>query len=274
MTDFVARVAHRGVEHEPASPTIELVDISLAYPGRNGTPERALTGISVRINAGERVAVVGPNGAGKSTLLKLIAGTLKPSEGRIDVYGHGPAGHICIGYVPQAQQIDRNFPVNVEDVVMMGRIGQIGLFRWPRKRDWDHVRRSLEAVDAVHLGRRQIGELSGGQLQRVFIARALAQEAEVLLLDEPLAGLDIPSQGKMVEILDRLRGDHVTVLVATHDLNLATEHFDRVLLLNRSIVAFDVPELALTPQNLLLAYGAQLHQLGDAPGVVLTDTHC
>jgi manganese/iron transport system ATP-binding protein len=274
LADFVSRVAHRGVNHEPASPTVELVDVSVVYAGKNGMPEKALAGITCRITAGERVAVVGPNGAGKSTLFKLIAGMLKPSEGRIDIYGHGPAGHICIGYVPQAQQIDRNFPVNVEDVVMMGRIGQIGLFRWPRKQDWRHVRRSLEAVDAVHLARKQIGELSGGQQQRVFIARALAQEAEILLLDEPLSGLDIPSQEKIVAILDRLRDQSVTVLVATHDLNLATEHFDRVLLLNRSMVAFEQPELALSPRNLLQAYGAQLHQLGDEVGVILTDACC
>jgi len=274
LTDFVSRVAHRGVDHEPAAPTVELTDVSVIYPAKNGVPQKALAGVSCRIAAGERVAVVGPNGAGKSTLFKLIAGMLKPTEGRINIYGHGPAGHICIGYVPQTQQVDRNFPVNVEDVVMMGRIGQIGLFRWPRKPDWRHVRGSLEAVDAAHLAKRQIGELSGGQQQRVFIARALAQEAEILLLDEPLSGLDLPSQEKIVAILDRLRIENVTVLVATHDLGLAAEHFDRVLLLNRTLVAFEQPELALSSQNLLRAYGAQLHQLGDEATVVVTDACC
>lgn len=191
------------------------------------------------------------------------------------MYGQGPAGHICIAYVPQRNQIDWSFPVTVEDVVMMGRVGQIGLFRWPRRRDWAVVRHCLERVDATHLAHKQIGELSGGQQQRVFIARALAQEAELLLLDEPLAGLDVPSQEKIFHILDGLRPDGVTVLVATHDLNLAAERFDRVMLLNRRVIAFDRPEKVLTPEHLLAAYGGHTHVFAvDGETVVLTDTCC
>jgi len=273
MSEFVSRVAYRGVNHEPAAPTVELVDVSVAYATRDGAAQnaQALNGISCRIQAGERVAVVGPNGAGKSTLFKIIVGTLKPIAGTVHVYGHGPAGHICIGYVPQTREIDASFPVNVADVVMMGRVGQIGLFRWPRHRDWEQVRESLEAVNAGHLAKKQIGELSGGQQQRVFIARALAQEAEILLLDEPMSGLDTPAREKLFDILDELRAKNVTVLVATHDLNLAAERFDKVLLLNREMIAYAPPQQALRPANLLLAYGSQMHHLPAEGGVLLTD---
>jgi ABC-type Mn2+/Zn2+ transport system ATPase subunit len=232
-----------------------------------------LQDVTFRVETGERIAVVGPNGAGKSTLFKLIVGTLKPNQGEVNIYGQGPGGHICIAYVPQRSQIDWAFPVTVEDVVMMGRVGQIGLFRWPRRRDWDLVRASLDRVNARHLTKKQIGELSSGQQQRVFIARALAQEAELLLMDEPLAGLDVPNQEAIFETLDSLRPDGVTVLVATHDLNLAAERFDRMMLLNKRIVAFDRATAVLQPDNLLQAYGGHVHVLDDR-GVLLTDECC
>ncbi|MCA9991123.1 MAG: metal ABC transporter ATP-binding protein [Anaerolineales bacterium] len=281
MAEVISRKARRGVIHTPAAPSLEMRDVSVAYASgiNNVTTARggqdALAQVSCRVAVGERIAIVGPNGAGKSTLLKLIVGTLKPTQGEVNVYGQGPAGHICIAYVPQRNQIDWSFPVTVEDVVMMGRVGQIGLFRWPRRQDWVVVRHCLERVDATHLAHKQIGELSGGQQQRVFIARALAQEAELLLLDEPLAGLDVPSQEKIFHILDGLRPDGVTVLVATHDLNLAAERFDRVMLLNRRVIAFDRPEKVLTPEHLLAAYGGHTHVFAvDGETVVLTDTCC
>lgn len=270
-------MAYRGVSHEATAPTIEMDAVSAVYPGKNGNNGArapALSNVTCRIQAGERVAVVGPNGAGKSTLFRLIAGALKPTSGEVRVYGHGPAGHICIGYVPQSRHIDLNFPVTVEDVVMMGRVGKIGLFRWPRRTDWAFVRSSLEAVNAGHLSGKRIGELSGGQQQRVFIARALAQEAEILLLDEPFSGLDIPSQEKIFAVLDKLRADRVTVMVATHDLNVAAERFDSVLLLNREMIAYAPPEQALAPANLLRAYGSQLHHVPGEPDIIVADTCC
>lgn len=281
MAELVTRVTRRGVPHERTAPTVEFRGVSLAYaPGTQNvastrSTQYALQEVSFEVGAGTRVAVVGPNGAGKSTLFKLIVGTIKPTEGQVTVYGHGPTGHICIGYVPQRNQIDWSFPATVEDVVMMGRIGQIGLFRWPRRRDWEVVRDSLARVNATHLAPKQIGELSGGQQQRVFIARALAQEAELLLMDEPLAGLDIPNQQAIFDILDNLRPDGVTVLVATHDLNLAAERFDRVMLLNRRIVAFGPPTAVLTSNNLLQAYGGHMHMVsaGDET-LVFADTCC
>lgn len=281
MTGLVTKITTRGVPHETAAPTVELNNVFVAYAtGTNGvTTQRgqqyALENVSFRVEAGERVAVVGPNGAGKSTLFKLIVGTVKPGRGSVNVYGHGPTGHICIGYVPQRSQIDWSFPVTVEDVVMMGRVGQIGLFRWPRRRDWEVARASLARVNATHLARKQIGELSGGQQQRVFIARALAQEAQLLLLDEPLSGLDLPSQEAIFTILDGLRADGVTVLMATHDLSLAAEQFDRIMLLNRRVIAFGPPAAVLQPTHLLQAYGGHVHVIGEGDDTILfTDSCC
>jgi manganese/iron transport system ATP-binding protein len=281
MAQFINALAGRGVAHDPQTPTLQMTDVSVAYAaglqevsaGGNGR-SHALQHINFTAQQGERIAVVGPNGAGKSTLFKLIVGTVKPSEGQVQIFGHGPDGHICIGYVPQRNEIDWSFPVTVEDVVMMGRVGQIGLFRWPRRADWDVVRHSLDRVEASHLAKKQIGELSGGQQQRVFIARALAQEAELLLLDEPLNGLDLPTQQSIFDILDSLRPDGVTVMVATHDLQLAADRFDKIMLLNRYIVAFAEPTAVLTADNLLQAYGGHVHHLPGAEQGVLVDDCC
>ena len=284
MTHFMNALAGRGVAHDPQTPSLQMADVSVAYAAgaqnvsvtTNGGNGRvyALQHINFSAQRGERIAVVGPNGAGKSTLFKLIVGTVKPSERQVHIFGHGPDGHICIGYVPQRNEIDWSFPVTVEDVVMMGRVGQIGLFRWPRRADWEVVHHSLERVEATHLAKKQIGELSGGQQQRVFIARALAQEAELLLLDEPLNGLDLPSQQAIFDILDGLRPDGVTVLVATHDLQLAADRFDKIMLLNHRIVAFASPTAVLTPDNLLQAYGGHVHHLPGAEQGILVDDCC
>jgi manganese/iron transport system ATP-binding protein len=231
--------------------------------------------VSFRVEAGARVAVVGPNGAGKSTLFKVIAGTLKADKGTIRVFGHDPDRHICIAYVPQRNQIDWSFPVTVEDVVMMGRVGKIGLFHRPKKDDWRTVHESLERVNAAHLKDKQIGELSGGQQQRIFIARALAQEAELLLMDEPFTGLDAPSQETIFEVVARLHAAGVTLMVATHDLNLARETFEQVMLLNRRLVAFGAPDEALAPEQLMRAYGGHMHVIaGEEGAMLLTDTCC
>jgi ABC-type Mn2+/Zn2+ transport system ATPase subunit len=267
-----------GIAHEPGAPTLELDDVWVGYNGRltsgNGGPRYALEAVSFRVERGERIAVVGPNGAGKSTLFKVIAGTHNPDRGRVSIFGHGPGGHICIAYVPQRTQVDWNFPVTVEDVVMMGRVGQIGLLRRPKRADWAATHAGLERVGAGHLAHTRINALSGGQQQRVFLARALAQEAELLLLDEPLNGLDLPSQEGILAILDELRRDGVTVLLSTHDLDLAAERFDRIMLLNRRIIVFERPAMALRSDNLLRAYGGHLRVIDDGGTVMLTDTCC
>ncbi len=265
-----------GIAHEPGAPTLEAQDVWVVYRDRLAAdgPRYALEAVTFQIARGERVAIVGPNGAGKSTLFKLIAGTLRPDRGRLTVFGHGPAGHICIAYVPQRAQVDWRFPVTVEDVVMMGRVGQIGLLRRPGRADWAATRAALERVGAAALAHKQIGGLSGGQQQRVFLARALAQEAELVLLDEPLNGLDAPSQEAILSLLDDLRRDGVTVLLATHDLDLAAERFDRIMLLNRRIIAFGPPAAVLQADILLRAYGGHLHVL-DADGTaIIADPSC
>lgn len=240
------------MNHE-TSPALELVNASVRYGNIT-----ALDDLSLTVHSGDQIAVIGPNGAGKSTLFDLITGIQKPTSGRADVYGTDPNGHICIGYVPQRSKIDWRFPVNVFDVVMMGRVGRIGLFRWPSQHDRAAVERALNDVGIMDLAKRQISELSGGQQQRVFLARALAQETQLLLLDEPFTGLDIPSQDSLLEILSQLQAQGMTMLVSTHDLNQAVEQFAHVLLLNRRIVSFGTPQDVLTPANLSTAYGRHL----------------
>jgi manganese/iron transport system ATP-binding protein len=256
--------------HQAGAPILESKNLTVRYD--SGI---ALEDISFRLNIGERVAVVGPNGAGKSTLFKVIAGILQPTSGQVDVFGGGPGGHICIAFVPQRSQVDWTFPVNVVDVVMMGRIGKLGLFNWPKKRDWDFVRQALADVGLSTMADRQISELSGGQQQRMFIARALAQEAELMLMDEPLNGLDINSQEQIFDILGELRRRGVTVMIATHDLDQAAERFDRVLLLNHRLLGVGTPQEVFTTEHLLAAYGGHLKLVeGDGQLVALGDTCC
>lgn len=260
----------RTLSHNVALPAIELENVSVRYD-----QTLALENITLRLNRGERVAVVGPNGAGKSTLFHVIAGVVRPTEGQVRIYGSGPGGHICVGYVPQRKVIDWNFPVTVTDVVMMGRIGKMGLFRWPARRDREVVRAALDEVGMSAFANRQIGELSGGQQQRVFLARVLAQEAELLLMDEPLTGLDMPSQEVILTLLDRIQAQGVTVMVASHDLNQASEQFPAMLLLNRRLIAFGPPQQVLTTPNLLAAYGGHMHIVRTGDGeVMLADTCC
>jgi len=234
----------------------------------------ALDDVSFELQAGELTAVVGPNGAGKSTLFKVIAGILKPAEGQVHVYGQEPHGHICIAYVPQRSQVDWSFPVSVADVVMMGRVGQIGLFRHRAARDQELVRAALRVVNLGDMAGRQISQLSGGQQQRMFIARAVAQEAELMLLDEPLAGLDVNSQEDIFRILEELARRNVTVMVALHDLQLAAEWFDQVMLLNKRLLGFGDAEQVLNSQNLIEAYGGHLRLLHTDKGVLVVADNC
>jgi manganese/iron transport system ATP-binding protein len=231
--------------------------------------------ISFDVNASERLAVVGPNGAGKSTLFKIIAGVLKPTQGSVQIYGFEPKGHICIAYVPQRNQVDWFFPVDVADVVMMGRVGKLGPLRWPSHKDWEIVHHSLELVEMEGYSKRQINELSGGQQQRIFIAQSLAQEAELILMDEPLTGLDLNTQQDIFRILDMLRDKKVSVLIAMHDLKLASEKFDRVMLLNKRMIGIGLPQEVFIPDNLAVAYGNHLRMLTTKEGMlVIEDTCC
>jgi manganese/iron transport system ATP-binding protein len=237
--------------------------------------DAALQDVTFSLARGQRTAIVGPNGAGKSTLFKAIAGVLEPTSGLIRVAGHCPDQHICIAYVPQRSQVDWTFPVTVEDVVMMGRAGKIGLLQRPKRQDRQYVQQCLEIVGMHQLAGRQIGELSGGQQQRMFIARALAQEAELMLMDEPLTGLDIPSQDDIFQVMDELKTRSVTVLVATHDLNMAAERFDQVMLLNRRLLGIGDPDEIFTTERLQVAYSGHLRLIETGTGTMaLSDTCC
>jgi manganese/iron transport system ATP-binding protein len=256
--------------HQDDTPILRAEDLSLRF--ESGL---ALDEISFELNTSERLAIVGPNGAGKSTLLQIIAGVLAPTQGQVHIYGHRPVGHICIAYISQRNQVDWGFPVTVADVVMMGRVGQLGLFRNPRASDWKIVHDALDVVRMSHLAKRQINQLSGGQQQRMFIARALAQQAELMLMDEPLTGLDANSQEEVFGILNDLKTQDVTVMVSLHDLQLASQRFDRVMLLNQRMLGIGAPESVLTPENLLAAYGGHLHLVPMDDGMLaLGDTCC
>lgn len=264
------QVLARPAMHLAGAPALKVEDLTVRFDGTT-----ALQGVSFEMRSAEMIALVGPNGAGKTTLLRAIAGILPVTSGSIRVYGQQPVSHICIAYVPQRSQVDWRFPVSVADVVMMGRVKKLGPFRWPGRRDWELVDGALERVGMLGLRQRHIRALSGGQQQRVFLARALAQEAEIILLDEPLTGLDTPTQEVILALLDERKTGGVPSLVATHDLTLAGEHFDRVLLLNHRLIAQGAPEQVFTPQALQSAYGSSLHVLpGEDAPMVLADTHC
>jgi manganese/iron transport system ATP-binding protein len=260
----------RYVEHRVDAKTLEVSGVTVLYDGTT-----ALDDLRFEVDEGERIAIVGPNGAGKSTLLKVIAGVLKPSTGQVRVFGHGPCGHACIAYVPQRAVIDWAFPVTVYDVVLMGRSGRLGLLRRPSAADHQIVKQSIDVVGLTSLAHRQISALSGGQQQRMFLARALAQEAELMLLDEPMAGLDVASEEHIVKILKELSRNNVTTLVAMHDLATASDHFDRILLLNREVIEFGTPHDVLTRDNLFAAFGGHVRMIEDPEGAIaVSDTCC
>lgn len=244
-------IRRQHADHHSSAPIIRATELTVGY--ESGF---ALDNVSFELARAVRLGVLGPNGAGKSTLLKVIAGVLQPSAGKVEIFGEAPGEHICIAYVPQRSQVDWNFPVSVRDVVMMGRIGKLGLMRRASKTDWQAVDTALDTVNLLPLARRQISELSGGQQQRMFIARALAQEAELMLMDEPLTGLDVRSQEEVLGILESLREQRVTVLVALHDLKMAAEHFEAVMLLNRHLVGLGSPQDVFTTERLIDAYGS------------------
>jgi ABC-type Mn2+/Zn2+ transport system ATPase subunit len=247
------------------------LDVDHISVGYNGTP--VLREITFQISHGARVAVVGPNGAGKSTLFKALVGLLPLRTGKIFIHNL-PLGHHldCVAYVPQREEVDWHFPVTVQDVVLMGRFGHQKWMQRPGHADREIARKSLDQMGIAELADRSISELSGGQQQRVFLARALAQEPHIFLMDEPFTGVDATTQEATLALLDHLREQKVTVLISTHDLNLAASRFDAVLLLNRRLIAFGEPKSVFTPENLTQAFGSQMLKLPD--GTVLVDDCC
>ena len=235
------------------------MDATLGIFVRDVTVERrgfkALTNISFEVVQGTLMGVLGPNGAGKSTLFDAIAGILPIASGTVDLHG-ADARNGSLAYVPQRDSINWRFPATILDVVTMGRSGNIGWFRQPSKSDREKVRECLDRVGLWERRASLMTELSSGQRQRVFIARALAQEASIVLLDEAFSGVDVGAQEGIIEVLQSLRDDGMIVLLATHDLTNLAERFDQVLCINRHVCACGTPEEAFTPEVLEELYGS------------------
>jgi len=237
---------------------VRLVGVSTTYEGEKMP---AIRDISLSIRSGELVSVIGPNGAGKTTLLETILGLL-PSEGLVEVFGldvrrHGREVRRRAGYVPQDFMVGPETPFLAKDVVMMGRAAKIGLFRLPSHEDWAIVEAVMAELGILDLANRPIGKLSGGQQQKVMIARALAKEPELLLLDEPFSNLDAPSRALVCDLVSGLRDEFgITVLVVTHDLTAMPDDCDKVALLNGGLLtAFGELSDVFSSEAFLRAYG-------------------
>ena len=215
----------------------------------------ALTDVSFEVDSGTLMGVLGPNGAGKSTLFDSIAGILSTAKGTITLRG-AAARKGALAYVPQRDSINWVFPATVQDVVTMGRSGKIAWLRQPGKQDREMVQVCLERVGLWEHRSDMVTELSGGQRQRVFIARALAQEASVILLDEAFSGVDVGAQEGIVEVLQSLRDEGRIVLLATHDLTNLAQRFDQILCINHHVCACGPPDEAFTPEVLEELYGS------------------
>ncbi len=251
-----------------ADPAIRLAGVTAGYGERV-----ALEAVDMEVATGSLLAVVGPNGAGKSTLLKVMAGLLQPWRGEVETLGARP-GRLAkrVAYVPQAEAVDWDFPVTVGDVVMMGRYPALGRFRRPGPADLRAVRDALGQVDMVEHRGTQIGRLSGGQRRRVFLARALAAEPELFLMDEPVTAIDATTQEELMDLLETVASGGRTVIATTHDLACAAARFQTVLAVNRRVIAHGPASLILDPRLLAETYGGHLLTLGGQT-VVLDDAH-
>ncbi|TRW46741.1 metal ABC transporter ATP-binding protein [Georgenia yuyongxinii] len=239
-----------------AAPALEVTDLTVRYGAVT-----ALDGVTFALAPGRVTGLVGMNGSGKSTLFKSVMGLVRPTAGQVRVLGQSTElarRRGVVGYVPQQEDVDWSFPLSVRDVVMMGRYGRLGLTRRPRRADHDAVDAALERVELGHLDDRQIGALSGGQRKRAFVARGLAQGAQVLLLDEPFAGVDKRTEATITTLLRELAGDGRTMLVSTHDLASLDVLCDDALLIQRRILLHAPPAEVLRPENLARAFGVDV----------------
>ncbi len=242
---------------DPAAPGILARDVTVTY--RNG--HTALIDASFEVPRGSIAALVGVNGAGKSTLFKAIMGFVPAARGEIRLLGltvRQALAQNLVAYVPQSEEVDWTFPVLVEDVVMMGRYGKMGFLRRPRRADHDAVATALERVNMSDFRQRQIGELSGGQRKRVFLARALAQDGQVILLDEPFTGVDVKTEDQIVALLRELRAEGRVMLVSTHNLGSVPEFCDRTIFVKGTVLASGPTETTFTRENLERAFGGVL----------------
>lgn len=238
----------------PEQNIVELRNLTCGY-GRSV----ALDDVNLRVAEGDFVGLLGPSGAGKTTLLRALLGAVTVHSGEIAVYGQKLNGYVPrVGYVPQVETVDWNFPVTVEEVVMMGRAMEGGPFPWNRRQDRDRARAILERLGIGDLSRRHIRQLSGGQQQRVFLARALISSPRLLLLDEPTSGVDIKTRDDLLHLLDELNHQGVTVIMTTHELNAVAAHLAWVVCINGRIVAEGAPAEVFTPEILRRTYGAEM----------------
>jgi manganese/zinc/iron transport system ATP- binding protein len=240
-------------------PPLELHDLTVSY-----AKKPVLYGVDVQVPQGALVGIIGPNGAGKSTMIRAIMGLTPASSGWVQIFGETfENSRHRVGYVPQREQVDWDFPVNVMDVVLMGRYGRRGWLRRVTKEDQKIAEESLDKVGMLPFRNRQIANLSGGQQQRVFLARALAQQSDLYLMDEPFAGVDATTERAIVTLLQDLQSQGKTILVVHHDLTTAKEYFDHLLLLNMRLVAFGKTEDVFTVEQLQKTYGGRLTILSD-----------
>ncbi len=241
----------------PVEAGLTVQDITVTY--RNG--HTALRNASFSIPKGSITALVGVNGSGKSTLFKSIMGFVPLSQGTVNILGvpgQQALKNNAVAYVPQSEEIDWNFPVLVEDVVMMGRYGHMNMLRIAKKKDHQAVEAALDRVNMGPYRKRQIGELSGGQKKRVFLARALAQEGKVILLDEPFTGVDVKTEEQIMALLRELRDEGRVILVSTHNLGSVPEFCDRTVLINRTVLACGLTSEVFTQENLEKTFGGVL----------------
>ncbi len=225
--------------------------------------------IDLTVPENQLIAVIGPNGAGKSTLMKAVLGLIPRASGRVDIFGkpYEKQRHL-VGYVPQRESVDWDFPVSVLEVVLMGRYGHVGWFRRPGKRDYSIARDCLEKVGMADYAERQISQLSGGQQQRVFLARALAQDAKLYFMDEPFAGVDAATEQAILTMLRELRESGKTVIVVHHTLQTVKDYFDHLILLNMRVIDHGPIDRVFTEENLQKTYGGRLSILDQAAEAV------
>ena len=241
-------------------PVLDVHDVTVAYHRKP-----VLWDIDLVIDSPSLVGVIGPNGAGKSTLIKAILGLAPLASGRVEVFGRPiERQRRLVGYVPQRESVDWDFPVSVLDVVLMGAYGRLGWFRRPGKNDRAFALACLDKVGLADLAHRQIGQLSGGQQQRTFLARALAEQASLYFMDEPMAGVDAATEQVVFSLLRDLRAEGKTVVVVHHDLRTVPQYFDRVVMLNMGLIAAGPTEQVFNAENLRKTYGRRLNLLDEA----------
>jgi manganese/iron transport system ATP-binding protein/manganese/zinc/iron transport system ATP- binding protein len=254
--------ANERVNLRSATPAIEVENLTVSY---GAVP--ALLDVSFSVPAGQLVGVIGPNGSGKSTLIKAILGFLRPDLGTVRLFGE-PAEKAKgkVAYVPQRGTVDWDFPITVREVALMGRYGNVAWWRDLTAADYRIADEALEMVRVSKLRDRQIGHLSGGQQQRVFMARAMAQGADILLLDEPFSGVDAATERAILDVLERTKAAGRTLMVVHHDLATAAEYFDSLILLKQRLYAFGPPQAVLHPELLSEVYEGKLRIFAELSG--------